>query len=588
MTAAAPLPSPPQPAPRPLDIALLASVFVVAACGLLYELVAGALASYVLGDSVLQFSTIIGTYLFAMGVGSWLSRYFDRQLPAHFLRIELLVAVVGGALPALLFLANAYVPGAFRLLLYGMVLLVGMLVGLEIPLVMRILKRNVALKDLVSQVLTFDYLGALAVSLAFPLLLVPHLGLVRTGLLFGIFNAVVAVWALWLFRHELRRFRAHALACAAVLVALLAGFAGAEHITRLAEDHFYQDRIVIASASPYQRIVVTHGRSGYRLFLNGNLQFAERDEYRYHEALVHPAMSAHGAPKRVAVLGGGDGMAVREILKYPSVESVTLVELDPAMTRLFRTDPALVRLNAGALNDPRVHIVNTDAFQWLQEGGGGDSSPSSAAGPPQGVRAPSGGSEPRAAGSVGAHISSAAGPPQGVRAPSGGSEPRAAGSVGAHISSAAGPPQGVRAPSGGSEPRAAGSVGAHISSAAGPPQGVRAPSGGSEPRAAGSVGAHDTFDVIVVDFPDPTNFAIGKLYTNSFYALLEQRLSASGYAVVQTTSPLVARQSFWTVVQTVESVGLATAPYHVHVPSNPVRNARGTPRRRPGCRRERG
>ncbi|WP_434803254.1 polyamine aminopropyltransferase [Paracidovorax avenae] len=538
MTAAAPLPSPPQPAPRPLDIALLASVFVVAACGLLYELVAGALASYVLGDSVLQFSTIIGTYLFAMGVGSWLSRYFDRQLPAHFLRIELLVAVVGGALPALLFLANAYVPGAFRLLLYGMVLLVGMLVGLEIPLVMRILKRNVALKDLVSQVLTFDYLGALAVSLAFPLLLVPHLGLVRTGLLFGIFNAVVAVWALWLFRHELRRFRAHALACAAVLVALLAGFAGAEHITRLAEDHFYQDRIVIASASPYQRIVVTHGRSGYRLFLNGNLQFAERDEYRYHEALVHPAMSAHGAPKRVAVLGGGDGMAVREILKYPSVESVTLVELDPAMTRLFRTDPALVRLNAGALNDPRVHIVNTDAFQWLQEGGGGDSSPSSAAGPPQGVRAPSGGSEPRAAGSVGAHISSAAGPPQGVRAPSGGSEPRAAGSVGAHISSAAGPPQGVRAPS-----------------------------GGSEPRAAGSVGAHDTFDVIVVDFPDPTNFAIGKLYTNSFYALLEQRLSASGYAVVQTTSPLVARQSFWTVVQTVESVGLATAPYHVHVPS---------------------
>ncbi|AVS63847.1 spermidine synthase [Paracidovorax avenae] len=480
MTAAAPLPSPPQPAPRPLDIALLASVFVVAACGLLYELVAGALASYVLGDSVLQFSTIIGTYLFAMGVGSWLSRYFDRQLPAHFLRIELLVAVVGGALPALLFLANAYVPGAFRLLLYGMVLLVGMLVGLEIPLVMRILKRNVALKDLVSQVLTFDYLGALAVSLAFPLLLVPHLGLVRTGLLFGIFNAVVAVWALWLFRHELRRFRAHALACAAVLGALLAGFAGAEHITRLAEDHFYQDRIVIASASPYQRIVVTHGRSGYRLFLNGNLQFAERDEYRYHEALVHPAMSAHGAPKRVAVLGGGDGMAVREILKYPSVESVTLVELDPAMTRLFRTDPALVRLNAGALNDPRVHIVNTDAFQWLQEGSGGDAS---------------------------------------------------------------------------------------TSSAAGPPQGARAPSGGSEPRAAGSVGAHDTFDVIVVDFPDPTNFAIGKLYTNSFYALLEQRLSASGYAVVQTTSPLVARQSFWTVVQTVESVGLATAPYHVHVPS---------------------
>ncbi len=431
---------------RPIDIALLASVFVVAACGLLYELAAGALASYLLGDSVLQFSTIIGTYLFAMGVGSWLSRYFERQLPAHFLRIELLVALMGGALPATLFLANAYTPGAFRLLLYGMVFMVGTLVGLEIPLVMRILKRNVALKDLVSQVLTFDYLGALAVSLAFPLLLVPQLGLIRTGLLFGLMNALVALWAVWLFRHELRRLKAHVAACAMVLGILLAALAGAEHITSFAEDKFYQDRIVFSTASPYQRIVVTRGRTGHRLFLNGNLQFAERDEYRYHEALVHPAMAAHGAPQRVAVLGGGDGMAVREILKYPSVESVTLVELDPAMTRIFSDNPMLAQLNGHALQNPKVKIVNTDAFGWLQEG-------------------------------------------------------------------------------------------------------------------------TDTFDVIVVDFPDPTNFSIGKLYTNSFYALLDKRLAASGYAVVQTTSPLVARQSFWTVVQTMESVGLRTAPYHAHVPS---------------------
>ncbi|MDQ1259430.1 MAG: spermidine synthase, partial [Pseudomonadota bacterium] len=305
------------PTARPIDVALLASVFVVAACGLLYELAAGALASYVLGDSVLQFSTIIGTYLFAMGVGSWLSRYFERQLPAHFLRIELLVALIGGMLPATLFLANAYVPEAFRLLLYGMVLLVGTLVGLEIPLVMRILKRNVALKDLVSQVLTFDYLGALAVSLAFPLLLVPQLGLIRTGLLFGLMNAAVAVWALWLFRDELRRLGEHAAACALVLGLLAAGMVGAGRITSLAEDKFYQDRIAFSTTSPYQRIVVTQGRTGHRLYLNGNLQFAQRDEYRYHEALVHPAMAAHGGPRKVAVLGGGDGMAVREVLKYP-------------------------------------------------------------------------------------------------------------------------------------------------------------------------------------------------------------------------------------------------------------------------------
>ena len=432
--------------PRPVEVALLASVFVVAACGLVYELAAGALASYVLGDSVLQFSTVIGTYLFAMGVGSWLSRFFERQLPAHFLRIELLVALVGGSLPALLFLANAFIPGAFRGLLYTLVMVVGILVGLEIPLVMRILKRNIGLKDLVSQVLTFDYLGALAVSVAFPLVLVPQLGLIRTGLLFGLMNAGVALWALWLFRHELRRLRAHALASAATFALLGAGFAAANHITTLSEDRFYQDPILFAATSPYQRIVVTQGRAGHRLFLNGNLQFAERDEYRYHEALVHPAMAAHGAPKKVAVLGGGDGMAVREVLRHPGVESVTLVELDPNMTRLFSTHETLARLNGGALASPKLRIVNTDAFQWLQQ-------------------------------------------------------------------------------------------------------------------------TQDMFDVIVVDFPDPTNFSIGKLYTSSFYALLEQRLSASGYAVVQTTSPLVARQSFWTVVSTLESVGLRTAPYHVNVPS---------------------
>jgi spermidine synthase len=436
--------------PQPLEVALLASVFVIAACGLVYELAAGALASYLLGDSVLQFSTVIGSYLFAMGIGSYLSRFLERQLPAHFLRIEVLVALVGGALPATLFMANAYLPGSFHFLLYGMVLLVGVLVGLEIPLVMRILRRNVALKDLVSQVLTFDYLGALVVSLAFPLLLVPQLGLIRTGLLFGLMNAAVALWALWLFRHELRQLLAHGIACALTLVVLLAGFAGANHITTLAEDRFYQDRVLFTATSPYQRIVVTNGQAGHRLFLNGNLQFAERDEYRYHEALVHPAMAAFAAsgaaPKKVAVLGGGDGMAVREILKYSGVQSITLVELDPAITRLFSQQSALVRLNGAALLSPKVKVINTDAFQWLEQ-------------------------------------------------------------------------------------------------------------------------TEESFDVIVVDFPDPTNFSLGKLYTNSFYALLDKRLAASGYAVIQTTSPLVARQSFWTVVTTIESVGLRTAPYHAHVPS---------------------
>ncbi|MFY8016882.1 MAG: polyamine aminopropyltransferase, partial [Inhella sp.] len=176
---------------------LLTSVFLIAACGLAYQLAAGSLASYLLGDSVLQFSTVIGSYLFALGIGSYISRFIDRQLIAQFLRIELLVALIGGLLPMALFAAHSLLPPGsdlvFRWLLYGLVLLVGTLVGLEIPLIMRILKHHAggtrsSLKDLISQVLTFDYLGALLVALAFPLLLVPHLGLVRTGLFFGLLN----------------------------------------------------------------------------------------------------------------------------------------------------------------------------------------------------------------------------------------------------------------------------------------------------------------------------------------------------------------------------------------------------------------
>ncbi|MEO8299461.1 MAG: polyamine aminopropyltransferase [Burkholderiales bacterium] len=444
--------------PAPAEVALLASVFVIAACGLVYELAAGALASYLLGDSVLQFSTVIGAYLFAMGLGSWLSRFVERQLVAQFLRIELLVGLVGGLMPAALFVAYNSAPATggalpFRLLLYALVLLVGALVGLEIPLVMRILQQHFrhryALKELVSQVLTFDYLGALLVAVAFPLLLVPHLGLVRTGLFFGLLNAAVAVWALWLFRAELRRWGVHAWACAGVVATLLAALAGADALTTWAEDRFYGDRVIYKASSDYQRVVVTGGPAGVRLFLNGNLQFHERDEYRYHEALVHPAMAGHGAPKRVLVLGGGDGLALREVLKYPSVEQATLVELDPHMTQLFAEQPRLRALNADALHSPKLRIVNADAFTWLEQ----------------------------------------------------------------------------------------------------------------------QTGVDAVWDVVVIDFPDPSNYALGKLYTTSFYQVVDQHLSAGGYVVVQTTSPLIARRSFWTVVATLEAVGLATTPYHAHVPS---------------------
>jgi spermidine synthase len=267
---------------------LLASVFIVASCGLAYELIAGALASYLLGDSVTQFSTVIGAYLFAMGIGSWLSKHVTGNLLLRFIQIELLVGLLGGLSAGLLFLLFTLHAGPFRFALYGLVLLIGILVGLEIPLIMRILKSEVEFKDLVAKVLSFDYIGALAVSLLFPLLLAPHLGLVRSALLFGLLNALVAAWALWLFRDRIGRLAALRAQCAAVIGLLLLAFGFAGQFVSLAEANLYNEDIVHAESSAYQRIVVTKYRDETRLYLNHNLQFSSRDEYRYHEALVHP------------------------------------------------------------------------------------------------------------------------------------------------------------------------------------------------------------------------------------------------------------------------------------------------------------
>ena len=428
-----------------MPILLFLSVALIAACGLIYELVAGTLASYLLGDSVFQFSTVIGSYLFAMGVGSYLSRYITRGLVGRFVSIELMVGLVGGFSSAALFLAFAYTQG-FRLILYAVVVAIGILVGLEIPLLMRILKDRLEFRELVAHVLTFDYLGALAASLLFPILLVPKLGMVRSALLFGIVNAGVALWSTYLFRDQLGGRSMLRAACIAVLALLGAGMAASEKITQAADNNLYADEVIFSRDTRYQRIVLTKWKDDVRLFLSSHLQFSSRDEYRYHEALVHPGLAAIPGARRVLVLGGGDGLAVREILKYPDVDSITLVDLDPEMTRLFSTHPYLATLNQHSLTNARVHVINSDAFPWLQQ-------------------------------------------------------------------------------------------------------------------------TNEAYDFVVVDFPDPTNYSLGKLYTTAFYRLLAKHLSAQGLAVVQSTSPLFARQSYWCIVETLKQAGLKTYPYHLYVPS---------------------
>lgn len=346
---------------------LYLNVLVIATCGLIYELLAGTLASYVLGDSVTQFSLVIGVYLSALGVGAWLSGFVRHGLARCFVEVELGVALLGGTSAPLLFftfsLAQWFAP-----LLYGIVFGIGVLVGLELPLLMRILKEHLDFSDLVARVLTFDYIGALFASILFPLLLVPRLGLVRTSLVFGLMNAGVGLWGTWLLRPLLNERGLGALRGRAILVIglLVIGLIKADALTHLAEEHLFTHPVIYAQTTPYQRIVVTQAKESFQLFLNGNLQFNSADEYRYHEALVHPPILAAGHAEHVLILGGGDGLAVREVLKHPQVKSVTLVDIDPAMTRLASRIPLLEELNGRSLKDSRVTVVNEDAMLWLE------------------------------------------------------------------------------------------------------------------------------------------------------------------------------------------------------------------------------
>jgi spermidine synthase len=426
---------------------LFANVLIIATCGLIYELQAATLASYVLGDSVTQYSLVIGLYLSALGVGAWLSGFIDKHLARVFLEVELGVALLGGFSVPVLYLCHVRT-GVFIPVLYGSVLAVGTLVGLELPLLMRIASEKLELKDMVSRVLTFDYVGSLAASLLFPLFLVPELGLVRTSLIVGVFNAAVALWGTWLLRPLLEgnpiglRVRAILL-----LLALGVGLWWAQAFANYVEEAALDGHVVYARTTPYQRIAVTESKGGFSLFLNAHHQFFSGDEYRYHEALAHPALLAARQRKRVLILGGGDGLALREVLRYRDVESATLVDIDPEMTGLSAKLPRLAALNEHAYEDGRVSVVNADALIWLER--------------------------------------------------------------------------------------------------------------------------HDgpAFDVVLIDFPDPHSFSLGKLYTTRFYRLLRKHLADGGAVGIQATSPLTTRRSFWCVIRTMEAAGLRVKAYHAAVPS---------------------
>ncbi|CAM2069777.1 polyamine aminopropyltransferase [Sulfidibacter corallicola] len=350
---------------------LLISIAIVALCGIAYELIIGTVSSYLLGNSVYQFSLTIGLFMFAMGIGSYLSKWLMRDLVTNFVLVEIIISLVGGATSMILFLSFPLVMALYQVIMYSLILIIGSLVGLEIPLLTRIISRRDSLRYSIAHVLSLDYIGALIGSVSFPLILLPFLGLIRSSFAIGLLNIGIAIINVFVFRKYLRYPRLMGALAVSTAVMLIAAMVGGSRLTSFAEQFLYSDQIVFSKQTPYQRIILTRSLQDgdYRLYLDGHIQFSQRDEYRYHESLVHPVMSFEGSREQVLILGGGDGMAARELLKYEDVAEIHLVDIDPEMTRLCREQPTLRALNGGALNDPRVKVFNQDAFTFVRQPG---------------------------------------------------------------------------------------------------------------------------------------------------------------------------------------------------------------------------
>ena len=342
---------------------LLFSVFILSLCGIIYELVLGSLASYLLGNPVMQYSITIGVFLSSMGLGSYMSRYIEKDLIRAFVRIEIILGLTGGVSVVVLNYLFSFSESFYALHIFFLVV-IGTLVGLEIPLLTRILKNYGALKDIISNVLSFDYIGGLAGSLLFPLLLFPFLGRFLTSIVVGMANIAVAFIIILVIDYGSKK-KDFTLAAVSLFILIFMAI-NSDWLNAIIQKKMFYDDIVFTERTRYQEIVLTRNGDDFRLYLDGSLQFSSSDEYRYHEMLVHPAMSVHGNPRFVLVLGGGDGLAVREILKVPSVQKIVLVELDASMVSLAMNNSTISYINKGSLKNSKVHVITGDAYDFLR------------------------------------------------------------------------------------------------------------------------------------------------------------------------------------------------------------------------------
>ncbi len=351
-------------------VILIISIFIAGLCSIIYELLISTTSSYFLGDSIKQFSITIGVYMAAMGVGSFISRIFQKNLLLRFIEVELLLGIVGGCSVPILYYTFANASYAqFSLVMILLIVAIGVLTGLEIPLLTRIMKVYYPLKVNLSNVLSVDYFGALAATLLFPFFLLPWIGVFQSSIIFGLINVGLGILNLWYFRGHLegKQSRRYLLFSGLVIAGFVAVLIFSSQLLFHWHDSLYRDRIIFSEQTQYQHIVLTRGKDDVRLYLDRVIQFSSTDEYRYHESLVQLPMSLARHRNKVLILGGGEGLAAREVLKYSDVDQVTIVDIDPKIFEISSTNPYLRELNEEALDHPKMQLKPEDAFVFLQQ-----------------------------------------------------------------------------------------------------------------------------------------------------------------------------------------------------------------------------
>ncbi len=344
---------------------LMLTTLIISGCSICYELIISAVSSYLMGDSTLQYSITIGLYMSAMGLGSYLSKFLKKDLFNWFVLVEIGVGITGGFSSLILFFANLYLD-SYQLVMYMEIIVIGTFVGVEIPLLTRIIEGDEEnLRVTLSSIFSFDYIGGLIGSIAFPLLLLPQLGYFATAFMMGSFNIFASMLIIHKYHNRLRKTAIFKIVTWVLFVIMLTGMFFSENISAFVEGGLYRDTVILSEQTKYQKIVMTKHKDDLRLFIDGNVQFCSLDEYRYHEALIHIPMSKAVKKEKVLVLGGGDGLAVRELLKYKDTK-IVLVDLDKGMTDLCSTNKDIRKLNKDALLDDRLTIVNQDAYEFLE------------------------------------------------------------------------------------------------------------------------------------------------------------------------------------------------------------------------------